>query len=53
MHVDSSTDIFSKGKHFIGSRNSLVTAGRNVLSNSQYSRSQISDISIKDTSVKK
>lgn len=66
MHVDTTTDIFSKQKYYvpsvggsvgsvgsIGSRNSLVKAGKNLLSNSQYSQSQISETSIRDGSVKK
>ena len=53
MQIDSTADIFSKGKYYVGSRNSLVNAGRSMLSNSQYSRSQLTDPSIQDNSVKK
>lgn len=53
MQVDTTADIFSKQKYYLGSKNSLVNAGKNVLTNSQYSKSQISETSIRDGSVKK
>lgn len=54
MHVDSTSDMFTKNKYYaFNTGNSLMSAGRSLLSNSQYSRSQISENSIKDISVKK